>query len=83
MRIGIFEVHRLRRHPASGRRELPWDMLLQDLSPAASAIIARVARGEVKDYLAEIAEQAGVPFSGPAEFVRGLHPEERMLWACS
>lgn len=73
MRIGIFEVHRLRRHPQSGRRELPWDKLRQDLSPAASAIVAKVARSEVKNYLAELAEQAEVPFTGPVEFIRGLH----------
>lgn len=69
MKIGVFEVHRLRRHPVSGRRELPWDVLLQDLSPAAAAVVARLARSEVKNYLAEIAEQAEVPFPGPSDFV--------------
>lgn len=73
MRIGPIEIHRLRRHPESGRRELPWDILRQDLSPAAAAIVARVARGEVKNYLAEIAEQAGVPFGAPADFVHQVH----------
>lgn len=72
MRIGIFEVHRLRRHPQSGRRELPWDVLRQDLSPAASAIVARVARSEVKNYLAGLAEQAEIPFISPLGFVTAL-----------
>lgn len=68
--FGIFEVHRLRRHPDSGHRELPWDDLIRDLSPAASRMVAKVARGEVKNYLAELAEHAGVPFGSAAEFVR-------------
>lgn len=73
MIIGIFEVHRLRRHPGSGRRELPWDGLMQDLSPAARQVLAKAARSEVKNYLAELAEQAEVPFGDPAGFLRGLH----------
>jgi type III secretion system FlhB-like substrate exporter len=39
---------------------------------SARAIIAKMARAEVKNYLAELAEQAEVPFGDPAEFVRDL-----------
>jgi hypothetical protein len=72
MKIGIFEVHRLRRHPGSGRRELPWDALAQDLSPAARQVVARVARSEVKNYLAELAEKAEIPFVSAQGFVTAL-----------
>lgn len=33
-------------------------------------VVARMARSEVKNALAEIAEEAGVPFGDPAEFVK-------------
>jgi hypothetical protein len=68
--LGIFEVHRLRRHPVSDKRELPWDVLQQDLSPSALAVVAKMARSEVKNYMAELAEDAGVPFGSPAVFLR-------------
>jgi hypothetical protein len=70
--LGIFEVHRLRRHEVSGRRELPWDVLFQDLSPAARAAVAKVARSEVKNYLAELAELCEMPFVSPEGFVQAL-----------
>jgi len=70
--FGVLEVHRLRRNDL-GHRELPWDDLIRDLSPAARAVVAKAARSEVKNYMAEVAEQAGVPFGGPAEFVRRVH----------
>lgn len=37
--------------------------------PAYREIINRMARSEVKNYLAELAEQAGLPFPGAAEFL--------------
>lgn len=72
MKIGFFEIHRLRKHPVSGRQELPWDVLLQDLSPAAQAVIAKMARSEVKNYMAELAEKADLPFSNPVAFLLAL-----------
>jgi hypothetical protein len=41
-------------------------------APEVQRAIARMARSEVKNYLAELAEQAEVPFAGPAAFVRGI-----------
>jgi len=73
MKIWIIEVHRLRKNWATGRRELPWAALATELSPAARATLAKVARSEVKNYLADLAEQAGLPFGDPAQFLRGLH----------
>jgi hypothetical protein len=43
--------------------------------PAGHAVIARMARSEVKNYLAELAEAAEVPFGDPVQFIRGCHPE--------
>ena len=42
--------------------------------PAFSALVAKMARAEVKNYLAELCEQAEVPFTNPVEFVRDLKP---------
>lgn len=72
--LGVLEVHRLRKHPDSGHRELPWDDLIRDMSPAARAVVARVARSEVKNFMAELAEQAEVPFDNahPEDFVHTL-----------
>lgn len=69
MKLGIFEIHRLRKHPVSGRREIPWDILQQDLSPATRAIVAKIARSEVKNYVAEQAERAEMPFTDVAGFI--------------
>ena len=72
MRLLAWEVHRLRRHPVSGKRELPWDILQQNLSPAARAIVAKAARSEVKNYLAQLAEAAEMPYTGPEGFIEAL-----------
>jgi hypothetical protein len=40
--------------------------------PEPRMIIARMARSEVKNYLAELAEEAEVPFGNPAGFLRGI-----------
>jgi len=73
MKLLVLEIHRLRKHPASGKRELPWDVLQQDLSPAARAIVAKVARSELKNYLAAMAEASGVPFGDPVDFLRAAY----------
>lgn len=75
--LGIFEVHRLHRHPVSGKWELPWGVLQQDLSPVARAVVAKIARSEVKNYLAELAEQADIPFISPLGFVTALQGASR------
>jgi hypothetical protein len=72
MRLGILEIHRLRRHPVSGRRDLPWGILQQGLSPVTQAVIAKCARSEVKNYLAALAEQAEMPFGDPGGFLAAL-----------
>lgn len=72
MKLLAWEVRRLRRHPESGKRELPWDILQQDLSPAARAIVAKVARSEVKNYIAQLAEVAEMPYTGPEGFIEAL-----------
>lgn len=40
--------------------------------PEARAITAKMARSEVKNYLADLAEQAEVPFGDPAGFLRAI-----------
>ncbi len=40
--------------------------------PAVSEAIARMARSEVKNYLAEQAEKARLPFRSPEEFLKDL-----------
>jgi hypothetical protein len=37
------------------------------------AVIAKMARSEVKNYLAELAEAAELPFGDPVEFLRAIH----------
>jgi hypothetical protein len=41
-------------------------------SPAYRTVITRMARSEVKNYLAQLAEQADMPFGDPAVFLRSL-----------
>jgi hypothetical protein len=40
-----------------------------------------MARAEVKNYLAELAEESNLPFYGPAAFLRGLRIELTNLGA--
>jgi hypothetical protein len=40
--------------------------------PEVRALIAKMARAEVKNYLAELAEAANLPFSSAAGFLTGL-----------
>lgn len=51
-------------------------------SPEVSESVARMARSEVKNYLAELAEEAEIPFGGAAEFLRvvtsGANREDRL-----
>lgn len=41
--------------------------------PKAREVTARMARSEVKSYLAELAEEAEVPFGDVAQFIRRFH----------
>jgi hypothetical protein len=41
-------------------------------APEVQRAVARMARSEVKSYLAGLAEEAGIPFSSPGAFLRGL-----------
>jgi hypothetical protein len=43
--------------------------------PAPSAVIAKMARSEVKNYLAQLAEEAEMPFGNPAGFLRTVRIE--------
>ena len=40
--------------------------------PEARAITAKMARSEVKNYLADLCEQAEIPFGDPAQFLRNI-----------
>lgn len=68
MKIGAFEMYW---HP--GKSTLR-DMTIWHLrnDPEVKKIAAQMARSEVKNYLAEIAERAELPFSGPVQFIRDL-----------
>lgn len=37
--------------------------------PEARQIVARMARSEVKNYLAQLAEEAEIPFASPTKFL--------------
>jgi hypothetical protein len=41
-------------------------------APEVQRAVARMARSEVKSYLAGLAEEAEVPFLSPAAFLRGV-----------
>jgi hypothetical protein len=43
--------------------------------PPFRALLAKIARAEVKNYMAELAEDAEMPFIGPAEFLRIVRSE--------
>jgi hypothetical protein len=43
--------------------------------PSSHQAVARMARSEVKNYLAELAEEAEMPFDNPAGFLRAVHLE--------
>jgi hypothetical protein len=54
------------------RRDLR-DVALTHISgPDGQSMIARMARSEVKNYLAELAEEAEMPFVSAAGFLRGV-----------
>ena len=66
MKLGPVEVF-FRRRPvveAAARNYL--------LGPEVSALIAKMARSEVKNYLAELAEKAEMPFHGADGFLRDI-----------
>lgn len=70
MKIGALEIHW---HPGTSTLRTTVLQHLRD-DPQVQIIAARMARAEVKNYLAELCEQAEVPFTGPVEFVRDLKP---------
>jgi hypothetical protein len=41
-------------------------------TPDVKGTVARMARSEVKNYLAELAEEAEIPFANPAGFLRAV-----------
>ncbi len=58
LKIGRFVISRIRKTP-SGLDIYPWQALTEDrVSPELRAIIAKVARSEVKSFLAEVKEGA-------------------------
>jgi hypothetical protein len=68
MKIGALEVYW---HPGENSMHQVV-MATMKTHPAFRALVAKIARAEVKNYLAEIAEQAELPFCGPVEFIREL-----------
>jgi hypothetical protein len=68
MKVGALEIYW---HPGTSTlRETVLQYLRDD--PQVRDITARMARSEVKNYLAELAEDAEIPFGNPAGFLRGL-----------
>lgn len=67
MRIGALHITRLTEPRAAILRQEIRDYITSEHVWNA---ISRIARGEVKNYLAEIAEEAGVPYNNPADFMR-------------
>ena len=64
MRIGMIEITRWKRDPL-GRPVHPWEIVTQDqLSPEARALIAKMARAAVRDYLEEQREQSAAAVAG-------------------
>jgi hypothetical protein len=68
MRIGAVEIYWSRTGPTF--RELIKIYLQED---AIRELFARLARSEVKNYLAELAEQNELPLHGPATFIRNVN----------
>jgi hypothetical protein len=58
LKIGPFTITR-RRKTAAGLTIYPWQALTEDrVSPELRSVVAKVARSEVKSYLAELKERA-------------------------
>ena len=55
---------------ATALRDKALEMLSTD--PTIRQLIAKMARSEVKNYLAELAEEAELPFGNPASFLRNV-----------
>jgi hypothetical protein len=67
MRIGALHITVMTEpHKAILRQEIR-DYITSE--PVWNAI-SRIARGEVKNYLAEIAEEAEIPYTSPIDFMR-------------
>lgn len=48
-------------------------------SPEVRRGIARIARGEIKDYLTELAEEAEMPFTSPGGLLGYIQASNRLL----
>lgn len=69
MKLGALEIYW---HPGTSTlRETVLRHLRDD--PQVRSIAARMARSEVKNYLALLAEAAEVPFHSSVEFIRDLN----------
>lgn len=68
MKIGSFTFTRQRRVRLTVQQLT--DAYLQ--SAPGRIRVGRIARGEVKNYLAELAEETEMPFGSPAAFLQGL-----------
>lgn len=66
MKFGPFEIYY---HPGETTVEQAVKRHLAT-DPGVARAIARMARSEVKNYLAELAEDAEVPFGDPVSFIR-------------
>jgi hypothetical protein len=67
MKIGPVEFHW---HPGKSTYAATVEKYLK--SQHVREGVARMARSEVKSYLAEIAEEAEIPFASPVDFLRVL-----------
>ena len=69
MKLGSFTISRQKRVKLSVAQEVTAFIN----SPEMTAIAAKMARSEVKNYMAEVAEAAGVPYEGPVKFMEKLN----------
>lgn len=69
MKIGALEIHW---HPGTSTLRDTTRQHLRD-DPAVRQIVASMARSEVKNYLAQIAEAAELPFRSSVEFIQHLN----------
>lgn len=78
MKAGPFEFHW---HPGPGTVAAEVRDYLAG-APEVQRAVARMARSEVKNYLAELAEEADVPFGSPSGFlgaVRAMLAEDSVI----
>lgn len=68
MKIGALEIYW---HPGGSSIHKAITSMVKTYPPFHS-LVAKMARSEVKNYIAELAEQAERPFNDPAQFLRDL-----------